>query len=661
MTAMDPAAWNRAKDILSEVLSLPPHEREAIVRERCKDDESLRDEILALLAQPDPDTSFLETPVTFDEPDEFADIVAGTDIGGYIVIDRLGRGGMGQVFLARDPKLHRRVALKCLLASASGADLERARILDEARKAAAIEDTTYVASVHHVVEHGDRLFIVMEYVRGETLGVKMQRERLPIERVIAIGRQLAAALQAAHAAGVIHRDIKPGNIQITMDGSVKVLDFGVARSRAARSSGSSSSTTVARRARASGPHLALTVPDGGTPPYMSPEQLRGEAADERSDIFSLGVVLFEMATGRRPFEGDSRSDILESQTKGAPRADAVDNQVPLGFADAIGQALTTSVRARWQTAVELRTALEALPSGPPRGRSSRELFFLWAARVLVGVPLVILSLAMLGEFKVFVFNNNFGRTGPFARFGVESWTSYIRWGRLGFGSKLLAATVTTVFVMAARIVVQGLELIAPVARAVGRVRTIAQRLALAIGLDRASILAQTVAGLGVLTLLGLSWHHAGLINAWMVSFNSAPIEMLMPMRESVPERGNYQAELSVVIFALCFGLFKVVQVRRRQQSREGWLAVVALAGVIAVAFLMNEAPFRSFEYRDFERADFADERCYVTGEYRDEVLILCPRSDPPRNRAVRGDDPRLRRLGVTENVFRGVNPSGSHP
>ena len=661
---MDPAGWNRAKEILSEALSLPAAEREAVVLDRCRDDENLRHEILALLAQPTLDTAFMEPPPATEELDEFRDIVAGTDVGGYIVIDRLGRGGMGQVFLARDPNLHRRVALKCLLASASGAGAERARIMTEARAAAAIKDTTFVATVHHVVEHRDRLFIVMEYVPGESLSEKMRRGRLTIEQVIAIGRQLAAALQAAHEVGVVHRDIKPGNIQIKIDGSVKVLDFGVARSATAAAAGVSSGASTGGRGRASQfrAQTGWGVVDGGTPPYMSPEQLRGEAVDERSDIFSLGVVLFEMLTGRRPFEGDDREEVLASQDKGVPWANAKRKKVPRALADTVDRALATNIRARWQTAGELRAELDGLPdSGVERFVPSLERLLSWAARLAIGAPLVVLTLALLGGFKTAVFNNNFGISGPFARFGAESLTSYVRWGVAGFASKLLVATVLLVGVIAFKVAFQGLELIGPLRRVSVRMKAPMQSVIARLGPDQAPVLAQTLAVLGVLALLGFSWQHADLINAWMVSFNSAPIAMLMPMRESAPARGFYALELDVLTVVLGFGLFKVLQLRRRQESREGRLSIAALAGVVLVAFLMNEAPFRSFNYRDFERADFAGERCYVTGTYRDEVLILCPGSEPPRSRAVNAGDPRLKRLSTPENVFRGVSQKPSHP
>jgi serine/threonine-protein kinase len=193
-----------------------------------------------------------------------------------------------------------------------------------------------VATIHDVVEHDDRAFIVMEYVEGESLAARLKRERLPIERVVAIGRQLASALAAAHACGVVHRDLKPGNVHFATDGTVKVLDFGIAN--------------------APTPH----GPQPGTPPYMSPEQLQGRAVDERSDIYSLGVVLFEMATGRRPHPETDAADLVIAIATGAPRADGVDPRVPTPLADIIATALAVDVESRYRSATEIGAALARL-------------------------------------------------------------------------------------------------------------------------------------------------------------------------------------------------------------------------------------------------------------------------------------------------------------
>lgn len=353
---MDAVTWEKAKDLITEVLSRAPADREAYLRERCPD-AALRAEIDAMLRAYETDPDFLEQPPRIDhvddgEIDELADLKPGTRVGPYVIIDRLGRGGMGQVFLSSDPRLHRKVALKCLISSPLQGDERRHRIVREARAAAGISHPN-VATVHDVIEHEGRAFIVMEYVEGESLAARLKRERLPIDTVVAIGRQLVAALAAAHATGVIHRDLKPANIQLLPDGSVKVLDFGVAKAIAI-----ASSTTTGRQTPPIDAETRYAV--AGTPGYMSPEQMLGRDVDDRSDIFSLGVVLYEMATGRRPFTKSDLLDLVVTMAKRPPRADAGDSRVPTALADVIAKALEVDAADRFQSAVEMERALAAL-------------------------------------------------------------------------------------------------------------------------------------------------------------------------------------------------------------------------------------------------------------------------------------------------------------
>jgi serine/threonine protein kinase len=308
-----------AEDLVRLALRRPLSERESFLHDNCPDP-ILRAEIDALLKLRG-EAAASPGRRSGDDLDDEEDLPPGSHVGPYIVVDRLGRGGMGQVFLGSDPRLHRKVALKCLTPSqpggeSTGDDDLRQRILHEARAAARINHPN-VATIHDVLEHEGRAFIVMEYVEGESLAARLIRERLPIERVITIGRQLAAALSAAHAKGVIHRDLKPGNVHLTPEGSAKVLDFGVAKAATALATASTTRAAVSTRgARESG---QLGSP--GTPGYMSPEQMLGGAVDERSDIYSLGVMLFEMSTGRRPFPSTDPVALAAAVAQRPPRAD----------------------------------------------------------------------------------------------------------------------------------------------------------------------------------------------------------------------------------------------------------------------------------------------------------------------------------------------------
>ncbi len=355
---MNPASWERAKDVIAEALQQAPAEREQFVRRRCADT-TLANEIITLInAYRDGDDFLADSqPGAFDDEDD--ELEAGTCIGPYVIVGSIGRGGMGHVFLGSDPRLRRKVALKCVMRSLAGSE-RRSQILHEARAAASIMHPN-VAAIHDVVEHLDRAFIVMEYVEGESLAARLRRERLPIDDVIAIGRQLAAALAAAHAGGVVHRDLKPGNVHFAADGTVKVLDFGIANAPAAANAAATAGGTSA-----AGSEHDVHLPQAGTPPYMSPEQLRGGRVDRRSDIYSLGVVLFEMATGQRPHAQTDAADLIAAIASGTPRADAVDRRVPKALADIIAGALAVDVESRYQSAGEVGAALDRLGSKPRR-------------------------------------------------------------------------------------------------------------------------------------------------------------------------------------------------------------------------------------------------------------------------------------------------------
>jgi serine/threonine protein kinase len=654
---MGAATWQRLKGVIADAMARPPRDRQAFVRERCTDP-SLVPDALSLLAYGETNPHFVAR-VT-EEPDHLSDapddLPVGTRIEQYEVVGRLGRGGMGQVFLGYDHELHRSVALKCLLSEGSQR-ADQSRIRTEAQAAAAITHP-HIAAVYHVVDYGSRAFIVMEYVAGENLSARMRRERLTIEQAVTIGRQLASALGAAHSSGVIHGDLKPANVQVTLDGSVKILDFGIAMIlRPVTTVASSDSTTVGMGTQRR--HKPTSLVMGGTPPYMSPEQILGQAVDERADIFSLGVVFFEMVTGRRPFAGADTAAILRAQQEPAPRADAGDRNVPRALADVIARALQAELRLRYQSVAEMDRALALAQPGPRQ--SARELIKAWSPRVAIAILLAIAVLGFLGAIKTFGFNNNFGRTGPHARFGVEPLTAYVRWGMLGIGPKLLVLMITTVAVMAAGVLLRGLELIGPIGRVMRPLHRRARAAGTAIGFDRPSTLAQALAGMGVAGVVFLVWYFGDLIAAFQASFNSAPVERLLPMRESAIVRGYYQLACSILTVTLGVGLVRVLQLRRRQANHESWLPVAALVAVIFVTLLLTEVPYRSLNHRDFERVQYAGERCYIIGESGNEFLILCTAVAPPRNRVVQRDDPQLKRLGIIENVFRGLDPSSSNP
>ena len=308
----------------------------------------------------------------------------GTAVGPYEVVKRLGAGGMGEVFLGYDTRLQRKVALKHLNKIDEASAHTHSRVLREARAAARLNHPN-IASIYDVIEEGQDAIIVMEYVDGDSLRTRLADGPLPLDDVIAIGSQLVDAVAAAHAQGVIHRDLKPSNIQLTHTGAVKVLDFGVAK---VVTPVEQTSTTTREPSRSEGIR--------GTPIYMAPEQLMGGECDVRSDVYSLGVVLFEMATGRRPYaEADAFALAVAMSTMPAPAAAAVDPRVPSTLSAVITRALEREPLNRYQSAAELAGALASLSDPSPGAAATGRLGRLgrparrWLVRATTGAAIVI--------------------------------------------------------------------------------------------------------------------------------------------------------------------------------------------------------------------------------------------------------------------------------
>jgi hypothetical protein len=390
---------------------------------------------------------------------------------------------------------------------------------------------------------------------------------------------------------------------------------------------------------------------------MSPEQLLNQSVDERSDVFSLGVVLFEMATGRRPFPQLDPGAIVRAQFQGAPRANAANAAIPSALADVIERALATNAVARYQTAADAGEALEIISARlTPSVRRLGELIRLVATRVALGVPIAIVILALVGFIATIGFNTTFGRDGSNARFGVEPLAAYLMWGALAAFPSLVMMTLTAVAAVTVRFVLSLLAAIGPVGRFYERLRRKMRAATIALGLDQPATFAQALCVLGAITLVVFIMAHIELITAWTALFNTSDIAKLWPMRESVRERLYYHVQLDVAMLAFSFGFVRALQLRRTRRTREGTGALAMLAGVIVVMVLLREWPYRTFSHRDFERVDYEGARCYITGQSGDEFLILCPMHAPPRNRAVNKNDPALSRTGIIENVFRGIEP-----
>src|SRR5262245_25495964 len=304
----------------------------------------------------------------------------GTRLGPYEVLGVLGTGGMGEVFRARDTRLERSVALKVLPADALADPIARTRLVREARLAASLNHP-YICTVHDVGEADGLVYVAMEHVAGQPLLALIPRDGLPLDKVLRYGAQIAEALAHAHGHGIVHRDLKNANVILTPEGRIKVLDFGLATRL--------TSHDVEDVTRSAGSLDAIGV-ISGTLPYMSPEALRGEAADPRSDVWSLGVMLYEMACGHRPFEGGSGVELSSSIRRDPMRP--LPAGVPRGLAAVIEQCLDKDGGRRYRDGATLHAAIAAvqagaLPASAPQARP-RGRHVVRAALAVLGVVIV---------------------------------------------------------------------------------------------------------------------------------------------------------------------------------------------------------------------------------------------------------------------------------
>ena len=313
---MTPERWQEVKDIFRSALEIEPARRAAFLDQACAGDELLRREVESLLRSHDESDSFMETPAL--ENTEAAKMIVGAQsklqpgqrVGHYEIVRLAGEGGMGEVYLAQDTKLGRKVALK-FLPSFFTRDADRLRRFAQEARAASALNHPNIITIYEIPEANSTLMIAAEFVEGETLREHLIEGRLNLDATLHTAIQIADALAAAHKAGIIHRDIKPENIMIRLDGYVKVLDFGLAKLI----------EPVSPMSAAEAPTKQVktgSVMIMGTVGYMSPEQARGLTVDARPDIFNLGVVIYEMVAGQKPFDGETPSDVLAAILKTEP-------------------------------------------------------------------------------------------------------------------------------------------------------------------------------------------------------------------------------------------------------------------------------------------------------------------------------------------------------
>ncbi len=346
--------WSRVTDLFAAALEREAGEpRRAFLEEACAGDGALRAEVDSLIAAHREADGFLETPAPVAEGLAEAEartiLEAGRRLGPYEIVREVGRGGMGIVYLALDTRLGRRVALKVLAPAVVGDEHRRERLRHEARAAAALSHPG-IATVYALEEIEGHACLVSEFLDGDTLRDEIDRGPLAVAPLLETGLALSRALAAAHAAGIVHRDLKPENVRRDDGGGPRIVDFGIARLVPR-------GTHAERRLTQAGTIV-------GTPGYMSPEQREGLEVDARSDIYSLGILLYEMASGRHPFEGETAPGMaLRPPARTPPRLSDLRPGLPPGLETVIRRCLAPAADERFQSALDVAAALEAVKAG----------------------------------------------------------------------------------------------------------------------------------------------------------------------------------------------------------------------------------------------------------------------------------------------------------
>lgn len=640
--------WRRAKHVLTKAVALEPAEQERLFRAQFPNEQHLWSELLQLVRSWKtaslrfPESVLLETgrdvfrrrlsgwslPGSFFNPDDpdaasSAFLEPGDMCRHYRVIRMLGRGGMGQVYLAENTNLGTPVALKLVSSEPFGSADARARLQREAGRAAQLQFRPHIATVQEFMElelkGGQVAILVMEYVAGTPASRLVEDGPVPADRAVGWAIQIAEAIEAAHEKGILHCDLKPANVMVVAETDVKVLDFGIARALY---------------------DMERKEPIAGTLHYMAPEQLDGRPLSQAVDIYGLGISLFELLTARRPFESDQFQDFL-LQVVGAPvpKVSELVRGVPKDLDAVLARAMAKDPAQRYQSAQEFKRALIAVRRRMDRDRS-RVVIYAGVVAVAVGVC------TLLGFWTSWILDQALGRVDQFRR------ESAIWWPLWGIRSVLPAIVFAGLYYLLFLVVraAYRVALAVPwVQRTLGRIVN-----AVSTSFDRQDV---TTAGhllllaqCGALAVfLWVYWPLLDTVMRFAIHRVDAPLRDLSRGDEWTSTYNDlYGIALSVQLFVFAFAWRRVF--RPLGEHPDGGPVIIGAVAAFAFTLALVSTPYRVVYKADGERVAYGSQTCYLVGESQDQALLFCPLGQTQRQ-IIPKSDPLLKRTGVVESVF----------
>ena len=560
------------------------------------------------------------------------DLSTGTPWGPLIVLNRIDGGSFGDVYRAWDPALAKVVALKRSRYS-SGAEATRAVM--EAQRLASIPPHPNVITVYGACHVNGEVGIWMEFLHGRTLQRIVEDEgQLGCVEAAYYGECLCRALAHVHGAHVVHRDLKAANVMKATGGRVVLIDFG-------------SGGQIAPAGALETDRLV------GTLPYMAPELFTGKPATPQTDIYSLGVLLFNLVTGSYPVWGGTKEDFAEAhRTNRRALLSDVRSDLPLQFVRVVERAIAPDVEQRYRTAGELLHDLAPTPPAPDPAPSPR--VDSRTRNALAATLAIAAGLTVIGLVTSTVFNVALGRSD----FSSEPLGDVFEWG---WRSCVKPAFIAVVAFVAAQLLVIVYRLASTVsgraARLVDEIRLRLGRLVRRLGIDDATVFSAWILFASVAVLVGTWWHFSDLLTAVVSTrISTAPaavLALLSPARFAYHDQYREVSTYVTVALAVTWYL-----VGKRIQRKEGSLnnrVLLAGATIVFLSLVSLSMPYRLLVQPNFVRTKWSGNDCYVIGERAEDLLLFCPALETPRNRVIRKDGETLERFG-TENIFTSFSP-----